>query len=53
MLVIEWIDRREEHALSMKGVRHRAVRYALYFLVMVVTLFYFDDGSTGFIYFQF
>ena len=53
MLFVEWIDRGEEHGLSMRGVRHRAVRYAIYFAVILVTILYFDDGSPKFIYFQF
>lgn len=53
MLLVEWIDRREEHGLSMKGVRFRVARYAIYIAVILVTLLYFDDGSPKFIYFQF
>ena len=53
MLLVEWIDRREEHGLSMRNTRCRAVRYAIYFAVILVTMLYFDDGSPKFIYFQF
>ena len=53
MLLVEWIDRREEHGLSMKGVRFRVARYAIYIAVILVTLLYYDDGSPKFIYFQF
>ena len=53
MLIIEWIDRKEEHGLSMRGVRCRAVRYVIYFAIILVTMLYFDDGSPKFIYFQF
>lgn len=53
MLLVEWIDRREEHGLSMKGVSHRAVRYAIYLAIILVTMLYYDDGSPKFIYFQF
>ncbi len=53
MLLVEWIDRREEHGLSMKGVRFRVARYAIYIAVILVTILYFDDGSPKFIYFQF
>lgn len=53
MLLVEWIDRREEHGLCMKGVRFRVVRYAIYIAVILVTILYFDDGSPKFIYFQF
>ncbi|MCR5464807.1 MAG: MBOAT family protein [Bacteroidales bacterium] len=53
MLLVEWIDRREEHGFTMKGVRFRFVRYAFYFLILLIILMYFDDGSPKFIYFQF
>ena len=53
MLLVEWIDRKEDHGLSMRGVRSRAVRYAIYFAIILVTILYFDDGSPKFIYFQF
>ena len=53
MLLVEWIDRREEHGLSMRGIRYRSVRYAIYFAILLITLLYFDDGSPKFIYFQF
>ena len=53
MLVVEWIDRKEEHGLSMVGVKYRALRYAVYFALILVTILYFDDGSPKFIYFQF
>ncbi len=53
MLLVEWIDRREEHGLCMKGVRGTVVRYAIYMAIILVTILYFDDGSPKFIYFQF
>ena len=53
MLLVEWIDRREDHGLSMRGIRYRSVRYAMYFAILLITLLYFDDGSPKFIYFQF
>ncbi|MBO4230339.1 MAG: MBOAT family protein [Bacteroidales bacterium] len=53
MLVVEWLDRKEEHGLSMVGIRRRVVRYAIYFAILLVTILYFDDGSPKFIYFQF
>ena len=53
MLFVEWIDRGEDHGLSMRRVRSRVVRYAFYFAIILVTMLYFDDGSPKFIYFQF
>jgi D-alanyl-lipoteichoic acid acyltransferase DltB (MBOAT superfamily) len=53
MLLVEWIDRREEHGLSMRGIRYRSIRYAIYIVLLLVTVLYFDDGSPKFIYFQF
>ena len=50
MLLVEWIDRREEHGLSMRGIRCRSVRYAIYFAILLITLLYFDDGSPKFEY---
>ncbi|MBR1927315.1 MAG: MBOAT family protein [Bacteroidales bacterium] len=53
MLLVEWVDRGEEHGLSMAGVRHGTIRYAIYIAIILVTILYFDDGSPKFIYFQF
>ena len=53
MLLVEWIDRREEYGLSMRGIRYRSIRYAIYIVLLLVTILYFDDGSPKFIYFQF
>jgi len=53
MVLVEWIDRREEHGLSMSGIRYRSIRYAIYLGLLLVTILFFDDGSPKFIYFQF
>jgi len=53
MLIVEWIDRKEEHGLSMRGIRYRSIRYAIYLALLLVTILFFDDGSPKFIYFQF
>lgn len=53
MLLIEWADRREEHALSMGGVRCRAIRYAVYLGLLFLVALFFDNGSPDFIYFRF
>ena len=53
MLIVEWIDRKEEHGHSMRGIRYRSIRYAIYIALLLVILLFYDDGSPKFIYFQF
>ena len=53
MLVMEWLGRDGEHALTLERVRPRALRWAVYFLLVLAVLLFFDDGSPRFIYFQF
>lgn len=53
LVFVEWFDRQREHGLTMSGIRYRAVRYAIYFVIALVLILYFDDGSPKFIYFQF
>ena len=53
MLVIEWIDRREEHALCMFNVRNKFVRFSIYFILTLIVIFSFEKDPAQFIYFQF
>ena len=53
LVAVEWADRREEHALGMRRIRARALRWAVYCLLVMALCLFFDDGSAQFIYFQF
>ncbi len=53
MLVVEWVNRREDYGLPMKRVHAKAVRYAVYLLLIAIIVLYFDSGTPRFIYFQF
>ncbi len=53
MLLVEWTDRREEHGLTMRLVHSKVLRCSIYFVLALIILLYFDDGSPEFIYFQF
>ena len=56
LVVIEWMQRRREHPLDLRGLavfeRHRACRWAFYYLLVLVVIFARGEGQT-FIYFQF
>ena len=51
MFVAEWLSRREAHALA-RLPRWRAVRWAIYYALLWLVVFY-TPGSQTFIYFQF
>ena len=52
LMVVEWLQRKREHGLSMEGVRNGVVRYACYLAVLAV-IFMFGVFNETFIYFQF
>ena len=51
-MVIEWIQRKKEYALDLEGVKSLFLRYAIYLVVILVTLVFSTDSS-AFIYAQF
>ena len=55
LLVVEWIQRKEEHALQLQGHSlfcKQPVRFALY-LIIILLIITFTGRSQAFIYFQF
>lgn len=55
MLVVEWIYRKQEHALCISGtglLKYKAARWAVYYLIVVVIILLAGPNGT-FIYFQF
>lgn len=52
MLLVEWLQRRREHGLSMEGVRNGVIRYVCYIAVLSM-IFVFGVFNETFIYFQF
>lgn len=52
MLMVEWIQRKREHGLSLEGVGKPWVRVAIYYLVAGCIILYIG-GEQTFIYFQF
>ena len=55
LLMIEWIQRKEEHALQLQAFklfRWQAMRFAFYLLIILLILT-FTGKSQAFIYFQF
>lgn len=53
MFGIEWLNREKEHGLVMDGVKSRPLRWAIYLVLMISVLLFFDDGTSPFVYFQF
>ena len=54
-LAVEWLQREKQHALQFSDIKpfnHRAVRWAVYYLIIVILFIYAGTGQT-FIYFQF
>ena len=55
MLVVEWVYRKQEHALCISGtglLKYKAARWAVYYLIVVVIILLAGPNGT-FIYFQF
>lgn len=52
MLVIEWMQRNQEHGLVLKGVKSVFVRYVCYFGILSLVFMYGVFNET-FVYFQF
>ena len=52
MMGAEWIQRKEEHGLVLVGVTSKAVRYAIYIVLIAMMLWNGNHGE-AFIYFQF
>jgi len=53
LLVIEWIQRKREHALDISGIRQRWLRWTIY-VIFVLSLFALTPRTfSEFIYFQF
>jgi D-alanyl-lipoteichoic acid acyltransferase DltB (MBOAT superfamily) len=53
VLIVEWFDRNYEHALTLRTIRSRALRWAIYSVLILAVLLFYDDGAASFIYFQF
>jgi len=51
-MVIEWIQRHQDHFMDITNLRNRFLRYIVYFLV-VFCIFYYAGDVQPFIYFQF
>ena len=54
-LAVEWLQREKQHALQFSDIKpfnHRAVRWAVYYLIILILFVYAGTGQT-FIYFQF
>ena len=55
LLAVEWLQRARAHALDLPTcgiLRHRAVRWAVYYALILLILFCHADEQ-AFIYFQF
>lgn len=52
MMIVEWINRKEPHGLSMVRVNSKIARVSIY-LVLILLLFWSSRQSESFIYFQF
>lgn len=51
LLTVEWLQRNRDHGLDLSNVRSAAVRWIIYYAV-IISLF-FGEGVETFIYFQF
>jgi D-alanyl-lipoteichoic acid acyltransferase DltB (MBOAT superfamily) len=52
MLIVEWLQRKKEHALDLSNVNFAVLRYAVYLAVLFLT-FALGGHAENFIYFQF
>ncbi len=52
MLIVEWIQRKQQHGLVLDGVKSHVLKYAIY-VSIVAMIFVFGTFNEAFIYFQF
>ena len=52
MQIVEWLQREKEHGLEISDIRHKWVRFVIYYVIIVLILNNFGEEQT-FIYFQF
>ena len=52
MLIVEWFTRADAHALELPKIKHRAVRWGIYYAVALCIVVFAATGA-NFIYFQF
>ena len=52
MQIVEWLQREKEHGLEISNIKHKGVRYAIYYVIIILVLNNFGEEQT-FIYFQF
>ena len=52
MLLTEWLQRTQQHALNISFIKSHVVKYVIYYAI-VLLLFFFGGKSESFIYFQF
>ena len=53
MLLIEWENRSKAHSLELSGIHSHAVKYAIYFGLILLILLFTPATPSPFIYFQF
>jgi len=53
-LFIEWIGREQHYAMAHLGLKwHKLIRWAMYYSIILLILYYIDGPEKQFIYFQF
>ena len=52
MIIVEWINRKEEHGLTLNRINSVVVRYVIYWSLILIVYFY-QGKQEAFIYFQF
>ncbi|GHT57263.1 O-acyltransferase [Bacteroidia bacterium] len=52
MVLVEWLQRNKQHGLSIKFIKHKTIRIAIYYILLLLIL-EFGANKQSFIYFQF
>lgn len=53
MVLIEWLNRKQEHGLDLQTVKSPLLRYGIYIFVILVLMISVESSPSQFIYFQF
>ena len=53
MVLIEWLNRKNEHGLDLQAVKSPLVRYGIYIFVILALMISVENSPSQFIYFQF
>ena len=53
MVIVEWVQRKQEHALDLSGVKYKWCRWLVYYVVILAIIYFDAMSSDQFVYLKF